>query len=73
MEKVKIKTKNTGYCGEIFGYKFVDGEAKDVPLSHAEFMVKQFNVEIDKPVQPKQKPKTKPKAKPKAPATKKAE
>jgi hypothetical protein len=68
MEKVTVKTKNPHYNGYIRGFRFVNGEAKDVPREDAEFMVEQFGVEIVEPEKPKveaeeEKPKRSPRKK----------
>jgi hypothetical protein len=56
MEKVTVKAKNPHYDGYMFGYKFFNGVAKEVPLKDAEYMAKNFGVEIVKPEQPKEEP-----------------
>lgn len=70
METVKVKAKNQNYEGTMRGYKFHNGEAKDVSLQDAEYMASNFGVEIVKPEQPKQPEKPKQTQAKKAPAKK---
>lgn len=60
MEKVTLKAKSETYGGYVRGYRFVNGEAKDVPLEEAKVMEEAFGVSIVQPEQPKEeKPKPK--------------
>ena len=65
MDKVTLKAKNPLYDGMMFGYQFVNGEAKEVPKLHAEYMQRNFGVSIvdSKPVQKVEKVEEKPKPK----------
>jgi hypothetical protein len=64
MEKVTVKTNNPHYDGFIRGYRFVRGEAIDVPVKDAEIMKAEFGVNIVQPEQPKEeKPKRSPRKK----------
>lgn len=55
MEMVKVKTKSDLYDGFIRGYKFNHGVA-EVPASEVEAL-KEFEVELVEPEQPKEAPK----------------
>jgi hypothetical protein len=72
MEKVTVKAQSEIYNGMMFGFQFFNGFAYEVPMKHADYMVKNFGVEIVKPEQPVKKDEPKAESKPKKAPRKKA-
>lgn len=65
MEKVTVKAQSELYNGMMFGYQFFNGFAYEVPVNHANYMEKNFGVELVKPDKPVKTEAPKVKAEPK--------